>query len=353
MKGRVQTVTGDIEPGELGITMMHEHTLINLLCYYSAPADPVKRGLASKKVTMGLLGELNRDPQLCKDNLVVDDSGLAAEELAYYRRAGGSTIVDLTNIGINRDPVALKEISAKSGVRIVMGAGYYVGLSHPPGFDTKTADEVADEIIGDVSRGVGKTGVKAGIIGEIGTTWPLKKDEEKSLRGAARASLKTGASVNIHSYCGFPKNTARYAYKLLDIMEDEGVDLSRVVLSHMDEINDCNVFDMDVHRSLAKRGACIEYDCFGQENTWDTDGIWEARDIDRAHALVKMFESGYGEQMLISHDVCYKMHLKKYGGFGYDHVLKRVVPLLRRLGLTQKQLDVIMMENPRRVLTIG
>jgi phosphotriesterase-related protein len=352
LKGRIQTVTGDIDPRELGITMTHEHSLINLLCFYSTPEDSSRRRLADKKVAMDILGELHRDPFLCKDNMILNDKSLAATELMYYKRAGGGAIVDLTNCGIARNPLALREISVKTGLKVVMGAGYYVKLSHPPDFEAKTVDDIAAEIVKDIVEGVGKTGINAGMIGEIGTMYPISKNEEKSLRGAARAGLQTGTTVNIHSYCGFPKNTAKYAYKLLDIMEDEGVDLSRVVLSHMDEINDCNVFDMDVHRTLAKRGAYIEYDCFGQENTWDNDGVWEARDIDRAHALVKMVEAGYEKQMLISHDVCYKMHLKKYGGFGYDHILKRIVPLLRKLGLSQKQLDTIMVENPRRILTI-
>jgi phosphotriesterase-related protein len=352
LKGRIQTVTGDIDPEELGVTMMHEHTSINLLCFIDPAQESAEHPLLERQVTMDILGELRRDPHSCKDNMVLDDRGLAIEELTYYRRAGGDAIVDVTNLGIGRDPSALKGISIGTGVKIVMGSGYYVGLSHPPDFDSKTPDEIAEEIAEDVLHGVGDTGVRAGIIGEIGTTWPMTKNEEKSLRGAARASLKTGATVTIHSYCGIPKNTAKYAYKLLDVMEEEGMDMSRVILGHMDEINDNDAFDMSVHESLAKRGAYIEYDCFGQENTWDSIGAWEARDTDRARALVKMVEAGYLKQMLVAQDVCWKIHLKKYGGFGYDHIVKRVVPLLRRTGLSQKQLDTIMVGNPRTALSI-
>ena len=344
---RIQTVTGDIEPEELGITLAHEHLLFDLLCYYSPPDGAGKKRLAESRVQMDNLSQVIRNVFIVKDNLVQFDTELAIKELSYYKRAGGSTIVDLTNVGLARDPAAVKAISVATGVNVVMGCGFYVGASHPPRVAAKTVDELADEIVGDVTNGMDGTGIKPGIIGEIGTTMPLEENEMKSLRASARASLKTKLKVNVHPYCGFPGGWAKDAHRLLDILEEEGMELSNVVLSHMDQSG----FIMDEHQSLAKRGVFIDYDCFGQEAYYNPSQ-WDPRDIERVAGLASAVKHDLTPQLLISQDVCMKIHLKEFGGNGYDHILTNILPMLKAKGVTQTEIDTIMRENPKKVLTL-
>ena len=210
-----------------------------------------------------------------------------------------------------------------------------------------TIDEIAKEIVGDVRDGIAGTGIKAGIIGEIGTSWPLMPDEEKVLRAAARAQLKTKRTVNIHSYCGLPLDDVKTVHRLLDVVEDEGVELDRVVLSHMDIVG----IDLDAHASLAKRGAFISYDCFGSEMYFDNGWKWEPRDTERISGIRGLMKRGYLSQLLISHDVCYKVHFRRYGGYGYDHILTHIAPMMRSQGVTEREIEALLVANPARALT--
>lgn len=340
-------MTGEIRPDELGITLVHEHLLFDLLCYYVEPESADKKRLAGSRVSLNNLAQVWRNMYLVKDNMVQHDVDLAIRELFHFKSAGGKTVVDLTNVGLGRNPAAVKAISMATGVNVVMGCGFYVGASHPPRVGTKTADELADEIVGDITNGMDGTGVKPGIIGEIGTTMPLEDNEVKSLRAAARASLKTKLKVNIHPYCGFPGRWAKDAHRLLDVMEEEGLDLSSVVLSHIDQSG----FIMDEHESLAKRGVFIDYDCFGQEGYYTPDQ-WDPRDVDRVEGVVLAVKHGLTSQLLISQDVCMKVHLKEFGGNGYDHVLTNILPMLRAKGISQADIDTMMRENPKKILTL-
>jgi phosphotriesterase-related protein len=321
--------------------------LFDLGCYLTYPDGASKRHLAESKVKLNNLAQVMRNPYIVKDNLVQLDTELAIKELSFYRRAGGNSIIDMTNVGLARDPLALKAISLATGVNVIMGCGFYVGASHPPRVQSMSIDEIAQEIVNDITTGMDGTDVKPGIIGEIGTTPPLKENEIKVMRGAARAHLKTKLKVNVHPYCGFPGKWGKDAHKLLDILEEEGMDLSNVILSHMDECG----FVMDEHKSLARRGAFIEYDCFGQE-AYYTAEQWDPRDVERVQGLVAAIEAGLTSQLLISQDVCLKIHLKEYGGNGYDHILTNIIPMLTAKGVKRRDIDAILRENPVKILTI-
>ena len=344
---RVQSVTGNASPEELGITLPHEHLLFDLSCYYVAPPAATNKQLAEAPVSIRNLGEIHRNPFAVKQNLLSFDVELLIKELSYYRRAGGGALVDMSNHGLARDPAALRAISIATGVKIIAGSGYYVAASHPPRVKTMSIDDIAAEITGDVQHGMDGTGIRAGIIGEIGTSRELAADEVKVLRGAARAQAKTGASLNIHPFCGWPGPWAMAAHKLLDVVEEEGGDLSRVVLSHMDS----NGFVDSEHISLAKRGAYIEYDTFGQEHYYSATE-WDPRDTERVSGVASMVKKGYSSKLLISQDVCFLDCFREYGGYGYDHILRNIIPMLRSKGVDQRTIDEIMIENPKKVLTI-
>lgn len=126
------------------------------------------------------------------------DEGTAIEEANLYVRVGGKTIVDATSMGIGRDPLGLARIARATGLNIIMGSSYYVAKVHPSGMDEKSVEELAEEIIRDVTEGVGDTGIKAGIIGEVGCTWPWTDNERKVVHASALAQQHTGAPLLIH-----------------------------------------------------------------------------------------------------------------------------------------------------------
>jgi phosphotriesterase-related protein len=129
-------------------------------------------------------------------------------------------------------------------------------------------------------------------------------------------------------------------------MEDEGVELSRVVLSHIDECG----FDMEYQKSIAKRGAYIAYDTFGSEIYFDSVGVHDPSDWERVEGVIDLIREGYVSQILLSQDIGYKIMLKQYGGYGYDHLLSHIVPMMLRKGVAQDQIDQMMIENPKRML---
>jgi phosphotriesterase-related protein len=203
-------------------------------------------------------------------------------------------------------------------------------------------------------EGVGETGVRPGIIGEIGTWHPLQPNEEKVLRAAARAQKATGVAMTIHLHVA-----ARRGHDVVSIVEEEGVDLSRVVLGHVDIAFghlDADFQEvLDYHRSLAARGVYIEYDTCGAEFYAPGGGgvppFWTALDLTRARAIVRLFEDGFGDRILISHDVFTKAQLLRYGGFGYGHILRDFQFRLGEVGLGEAEVKQLLEENPRRMLT--
>jgi phosphotriesterase-related protein len=203
------------------------------------------------------------------------------------------------------------------------------------------SEQILDEILKSLQVGIGSTDVKAGIIGEIGSSVPLHPFERESLIAAAKAQRKTGVAINIH-----PDIWEFGHIDVLDILEAAGADLNRIVMSHMDE-----VVDTDWHCRIAERGVYLGFDTFGSEFSYDS--VDEPRDSDRIGCLLDLLARGYVDQILLSQDICYKIQLGKYGGKGYTHILSNIVPHLRKAGVSEGELQKILVENPRKILSIS
>ena len=260
-----------------------------------------------------------------------------------YKQAGGGTIVDVTNIGIGRDPKALVRISQATGLNVIMGAGYYVAATHPPEMSLKTEEEITEEIVRDITLGAGDSGIRAGIIGEIGGSWPLQDNEKKVMRAAAHAQQRTGASVSIHL-----GRSEKAALEICEVLADAGANLSRVIMSHID----VRIREHSMLRKVAEKGCCLEYDLWG----WEGNYPWWIYDFDlpndmqRIYDLLYLIDEGYLNQILVSHDICKKNQLVRYGGWGYAHISNYVVPTMLKRGMTREQINAIMVENPKRLL---
>ena len=341
--GKVITVLGPIEAEALGLTLCHEHLLISLLVWWLEPEAATEKAAAYEPVSISNLGRLRRNPHAVRDNLVMDDVDLAIKEALRFRRAEGRTIVDVTSIGIGRDPLALRTIAIETGLHIVAGCGYYVHLCHPPDIDYKTIDDIAAEMVRDLTEGIDYTGVRAGIIGEIGTFDPIMPNEVKVLRAAARAQRQTGAPIIIH-----PHPFSRLGLQILDILEEDGADLNQVIMSHLDLTLD---EDLVYHQAIAHRGAYVCYDGWGNEGYYERfNGFSLPKDVERVRGVQKLIAAGYLDRVLLSHDIFAKMLLTAYGGFGYAHLLETVRPIFRQAGLTEAHINTMMIENPQRVL---
>jgi phosphotriesterase-related protein len=342
--GKVMTVNGPIVAEALGITLMHEHILNDCRCWWHAPKTPERQYLAGGFVCMEILGELKQDPFVNKHNITLDDEPLAISELRAFANAGGQTVVEPTCRGIGRNPLALRRIAKAAGLNVVMGAGYYLGSSHPAEVADMTVGDIANEIVREAVEGVDGTDVKIGLIGEIGVSSDFTDEEEKSLRGAAQAQVRTGLPLMVHLPGWF-----RLGHRVLDVVAQEGADIRHTVLCHMNPSHD----DFSYQSELAARGAFIEYDMIGMDFFYADQQVQCPSDEEAARAIVRLAEAGYLDRVLLSHDVFLKMMLTRYGGNGYAYVLRHFLPRLRRHGLDETALDQMMRANPRAVFQAG
>jgi phosphotriesterase-related protein len=353
--GKAQTVLGPIEPENLGITLPHEHCLIDMSVWFVEPQEATGRKVAREPLSYDNLWYVRYHPYHNRDNVQLLDEKMAVEELTRYRLAGGSTLVDMTNVGIGRDPLALARISRATGLNIVMGAGYYVEESLPAGVKMGE-EEIARDIVRDIAVGVGDTGIRAGLIGEIGIKgWPLTEGEKVFLHAAVIAQKETGAFVNIHT-----GRSPSSPFEVVEFLDKAGADVTRVVMSHIDR----TLFYHESRVSLAKSGCVLEYDMFAFEG-WMPENIRMVyseddprradlpNDAERLNQLIALADEGFIGQLLVSHDHCFKTRLCRYGGPGYAHLLNNVVPLMRTKGMTEDQIRALLVVNPGRLLTFA
>ena len=344
MQGKVMTVLGPIEPEALGITLTHEHLLTDLRVWCEEPDDEEQKKFVHAPVDLSTIGAIRREPFGNMDNCLLDDTALAIDELRKFKTAGGSSVVDCTNNGLGRTPVALREIAQATETNIVMGSGYYIGRSHPYDMVDRSIEMIADEIEHDLMEGVQDTGVRSGLIGELGTSFKIRENERKVLRAGALAHRRTGAPISVH-LLPWQKN----GVEVLDILEGEGANLNQVILCHLSPTSD----DVEYHTTLAKRGAYVEYDFFGMEFYVDSVGRYLGSDATSVTALRNLIDHDCLERLLLSHDIAMKIQLTRYGGWGYAHLVQNVVPMLGRSELSEEQITTLIVENPRRVLTWG
>jgi phosphotriesterase-related protein len=344
----VMTVLGPVPVADLGVTLPHEHLLLDLTCLWHDPVDPRRKPLVEMQVSRATRDLLLRDPYQCRDNLLLDNRDQAVEELHHFAALGGRTVLDLSTRAIGPYPQELATIARRTGLHIVAGCGFYTRRAHPAWVAGAPVEALADAMLADLLQGfqdplmlAGAPPVRAGLIGEIGTSSPIHPDEERVLRAAARAQMASGAAINVHLAI-----FAQEGIRVLDILESAGADLSRVALSHIDEN-----LDHAYHLALARRGVYLEFDTFGSECYFDEDGLREPTDLERVEALLRLLDAGYVNQMLVSQDVCTKMQWRRHGGAGYDHLLRVVAPLLRARGIPDDALSTIMTTNPARFLS--
>ena len=344
-QGLVHTVLGPVHPSELGSTTTHEHLYIDFSFMYRPAQDSPSQELADAPITMENLGWIRRNYYSNRSNLQLMDLNTMIGEVRRYSEVGGGAIVDATTTGIGRNPGALAQISRESGVHIIMGAGFYVEAVHPEDMDERSVDDLAREIIGDIVEGVEGSGVRAGIIGEVGCTWPLAPNERKSLSAAAIAQRETGAAILIH-----PGRHPDAPLEILELLANGGAEISRVIMGHLDR----TVFDFEALQSIAASGCFLEWDLFGNEGSYyPLAEIDMPSDAQRLGFIRRIADGGYSDRIVIGQDICTKHRLVKYGGHGYGHILENIVPKMRRKGFSEDVIRAITVGNPARILAFA
>jgi phosphotriesterase-related protein len=324
--------------------MVHEHLLIDLRCWQEQPQTDRQQEWSRKPLAMEMLGEARRNPLVFDDNLVMDDVDLAVQEVSEYRDSGGKTVVDVTNIGLGQRPDSIRDIAHRAGVTVVIGCGYYIQASHPESVSVSTVDSLRETLMNEVCSGACGTSVLPGVIGEIGTGEPVHPDEWKVLDAACQVQLETGLplSIHVHPVSGWT------APSVVDRVTRHGVAPSKVIICHMD-----GNMDLDYQLRVADTGVYLGYDCFGLEVYFDGLGGHRTHDSVRESTLVELLDHGHLRQLLLSQDVCMKTQLLRHGGYGYDHILRHIVPSLTRRGVDEAAIATLLIENPARALTIG
>ena len=363
MDGFILTVSGPITPDNLGNTLMHEHLFLDLrkthfphekqirvpgksevfLTSDEFPATELSiwlKRLSSDNIDLALKGEP------IADNYVLEDEEMAIREVQQYHQANGHSIVDVTSIGLKRDPEALLRVSKATNLNIIMAPSHYQKVYHPEDMDQRKVQDLTKAYVRDITEGVYDTKIRSGIIGEVGINGaPITENEIKVIRASAQASILTGAAITFHR-----GGDVTERHKVLDILEDEGVNLSRVILGHQDELTK----NLSLLRELLERNVFIQFDLISRDrepafpnNPYRSD---QTLTEDIAEAIVQLTEEGYEDRILLSHDVCQKVHLTEFGGAGYAYILNHFLPRLQGMGISKKQTDKFVCINPTTIL---
>jgi 5-phospho-D-xylono-1,4-lactonase len=299
----IRTVCADISPEQLGVTYMHEHLFGYSL---SEGADP---------------------------DLRLDSEAAAGLELSLFKQAGGQAIVEMSPQDYNRNPQVLKRLSETMGVHIIAVTGFIKGASADPLVEHKTINEIADELIRDVTEGMNGTDIKAGVLKGGSGLNRISHNEEKILRAVARAQRETGALISTHTEAG------TMALEQISIFKEESANLEKILIGHTDRN-----LDYDYHLKIANTGVTFGYDQFSKEKY--------APDFKRIEFICKLFKAGFGKQIAISGDLARRSDLTSYGGGpGYTFLLWRIKPWLKKMGLSEGDLETLFVETPRRLLS--
>ncbi len=335
----IVTVRGEKRTADAGVILPHEHIISDL----RPLVDPLDIPEFNEPLSLSNYGMVARNPYAVLDNALLPSADIQTEELKRFKKNGGSMIVDVTTLDFGRDPELLKKISEDADVDIVMGCGYYIDCSVKEENKNKTVNQLADEMIKDLT--VGTNGIRAGVIGEVGSSMETTPFELKSLEASAIAQKETGAGMHIHA-CLWNReglNALDYAIKC-------GANPEKLCVDHSDVLLDDGYI-----KGILERGAYVDFDDFGKEYYVDRKyrnlllGSF-ASDKERVIKIKELIDNGFVKQIFITTDICLKSMTHAYGGWGYDHIHEHIIPMMQDFGITDEQIKIITEENPKRFL---
>ena len=338
----IQTLNGVKNLDNYHRICAHEHLLIDMTHEAVEPQTEEEKALFYGQITMERLGVLRRNPYIVRENLILDSVPDAIHEMQYLKKHKVDLLLDLSpTVGLGRDIQKLKQIADSTDINIVCGTGFFVHDA----LDEKTAalscDQMAEIMLREIREGIEDTGIRAGVIGEVGVSEKIYPVEMESLLATAKVYKETGLPVYLHTY---PWSWA--GLEAAELLVAKGVDPKSICVCHIDV-----TFDYAYLLALLKLGVYIEFDNFGKEFYFPPqDGAFAggpfATDVERVRMLKKLIEDGYVNQLLIANDVCLKASLHKYGGWGYDHIFENIVPMMQQEQIAPEHIRQIVDENP-------
>lgn len=300
----IRTVLGDVNPQTLGITYCHEHIIMDL--------SPVR---------------LEQDS-------VLSDGPEMESELQLAQRHGVASVIEVTNIGMGRNAILLQEIARNLQLHIICSTGFYKEEYYPSYIARKSPAEIGALMAREIQTGIGDTNIRAGIIGEIGSSYnKITPLERKVFEGAAMAHLATGAPISTHCEMG------TMATEQTEILLGYGVQADKIILGHMD-LNT----DLQRAHTVLRQGVTIAFDTIGK-NRYRSNA-------ERVQDLLALLSEGYGDQIVLSQDLTRKSNLKKNGGQGYTYLFDEFIPALQQQGIQSSDLNKMLIDNPARILNV-
>jgi phosphotriesterase-related protein len=311
----VETLRGPLDTTELGSTLMHEHVFV---------------------LTEGVVETF---PSVWDEQAQTDK---ARARLRSLTDAGIKTIVDLTVHGLGRNIPRLRRVVGDIPVNVIVATGLYTYDELPRYFQTRGADHMAELFVRDITDGIQGTGVKAAIL-KCATDEPgVTRGVEAVLRAVARAHRQTGVPISTHTHAATGRGLEQQR-----IFEEEGVDLSRVIIGHSGDSE-----DLDYLRKLLSRGSFIGMDRFGIDIYLTTEK--------RVAVIAKLCQEGFAPQMVLAHDaMCYidwfpmEAIASNVPNWHYRHISDAVLPALRAAGVSEEQVRQMTVDNPRRIFEHG
>lgn len=344
MEGKINTVTGGIAPSNAGVVLPHEHLICNAEALMLKDQPEEFQDLCNKRLSPNIGWWITHNPYSSYDNArLFEEKDAVREELDFFKRNGGGLVVDNTTYGIHPNAEVLANLSMATGVNIIAGTGYYVESSRPSTV-TASIEDFHGFMSKDLEHGCEGTGIKAGVMGELGCSYPLGISEKKVLQAAAQLERDTGCPVIIH-----PGRAPEAPFEIMRIFQEAGGRANRVVMSHMDR----TISDIPQLLEFARLGCYIEYDLFGIECSYyqQTPTVDMPSDAQRIERMKILIDNGYEDKLTASHDIHTKHRLMKYGGHGFSHILLHVVPKMLGRGFSRDQVDKITKTNPQTWLT--
>ena len=333
----ITTVLGEISENELGVVSSHEHIFIDMrnCVEITGNESPIFR----EPFKTEHRAEVCLDPYAVLDNALQEGIENAVYELEYFKAYGGNTLIDCTLDEIGRDPLALKEVAKRTGVNIIVGCGHYYHKAHAPYVKDASVAQLADELRKDILQGINGTDIKAGIIGEIGTSAVVSEDEKKVLISAGIVGAETGKAVHVHTDL-YTEN----GFEVIDILTREGMSPEKICIDHVDV-----KLRPDYIRALLDKGVYIEFDNFGKEFYVSKERRF-AYDLERIHLLKTLLDEGYGDKILVCNDICLKSMWKQYGGLGYAHILRGVKQMALENGIDENTYLSLLTKNVKNFI---
>lgn len=286
-----------------GYTMMHEHITIDL--------SGVKQD------------------EDCRLDCFAD----TVKEFLELYQSGVRRILDVTNIGMGRNPEYVRNVQEETGIEIVQSTGFYKEPFLPAFVYEMTKEKLAEQIIKEVTEGIEDTGIRAKVIGEFGTSQnTITEMERKVMKAMAIAAVETGVPVTTHTTLG------TMALEQAQFLKKAGVRPDKIIIGHVDLSQNTETI-----LEVLKEGVTVGFDTVGKNNY--------CPDTFRVEALKKIAEKDYLGQVILSMDITRKSHFRCRGGLGYNYLFDTFVPMLREAGLQEEQIDTLLIENPERILS--